>query len=441
MTSLRAQLLKWLLPLYCFAAVAAIATTYLVFGWTVNMFMDSQLRVFVDSHLGPAPQSASIPSLTAHDVHEKGALILQVWDRDGRLLATSWPELALPEQQASGFQDIVVGADRWRVYTARSAQRAVQSAQCLAFRHMVITKQALQAGLPIALLIPVSAVLLWFAIRMALRRLESVATAAAAQNEHNFGELPIEHVPTEIRPLVLAINRLLSRLGEAFAAQRRFVQDAAHELRTPITALSLQLENLKARVSDEATCKQVAQFEAGLGRIKHMVEQLLRLARQEAPRQSVLATDIELSELLKDTIGEVMPLADRRRIDVGFAAAVTATVQANRDDLRSLFHNLIDNALRYAPEGGMVDVRVGDDSGTLTVEVVDNGSGIPPELLPRVFDRFFRIEGSGGEGSGLGLAIARNAAERNRIELQLSNRADGCGLIARVRFQTRLSPA
>jgi signal transduction histidine kinase len=135
-----------------------------------------------------------------------------------------------------------------------------------------------------------------------------------------------------------------------------------------------------------------------------------------------------------------MPLADQHGIDLGFAADVTATVQANRDDLRSLFHNLIDNALRYAPEDGIVDVRLSGEGSTVTVDIVDNGPGIPPELLPRVFDRFFRIEGSGGEGSGLGLAIARNAAERNHVDLELSNRTDGCGLIARVRFQTPPPP-
>lgn len=442
MTSLRRQLLAWLLPLYVIAAIVATLSTYWVFGRTVNFFMDSQLRVLADSHAGQPLPAASLRSLTAHNV-AKGDLIVQIWDRDGRLLATSWPQLAMSLQKTSGFHDVAMGAERWRVYTLHSADRTVQSAQSLTFRDHVIQNQAFQAGLPIALLLPVSAVILWFAIRLTLRRLEFVATAAARQDEHNFGELPLEHVPAEIRPLVLAINTLLVRLSEAFAVQRRFVQDAAHELRTPITALSLQLENLKARVTDTAASAQVTQLEAGVARTKRLVEQLLRLARQETPRNTSPPTRIALDEFLREVIAEFMPLADRRRIDLGFATSITAVVSADIDDLRSVIHNLVDNALRYTPEGGIVDVRLHADAGLVTLEIVDGGAGIPAHLLPRVFDRFFRIEGSDTEGSGLGLAIARHAAERNRIELDLRNRTDAhgliAGLIARLRFDAALA--
>jgi signal transduction histidine kinase len=435
MTSLRRQLLAWLLPLYVVAAIVAMLATYWGFGRTVDFFMDNQLRVLADSHAGQPLPAASIRSLTAHNV-AKGDLIVQIWDRNDRLLATSWPQLALTRQQSTGFQDLAVGADRWRVYTLHSPDRTVQSAQSLTFREHVIKSQALQAGLPIALLIPVSAIILWFAIRLTLRRLEVVAKAAALQDEHHFGDLPIEHVPAEIQPLVLGINTLLARLSEAFAAQRRFVQDAAHELRTPITALSLQLENLKARVTDGETSAQVAQLEAGVTRTKRLVEQLLRLARQETPRNPSPPAHIALDEFLKDIIAEFMPLADRRHIDLGFDTNIEAVVTADIDDLRSLIHNLFDNALRYTPEGGIVDVKLREDAGIVTLQIVDSGTGIPADLLPRVFDRFFRIEGSDTEGSGLGLAIARHAAERNRIELDLRNRTDGPGLIARIRFDT-----
>jgi two-component system, OmpR family, sensor kinase len=233
---------------------------------------------------------------------------------------------------------------------------------------------------------------------------------------------------------VLSVNKLLSRLRDAFSSQRRFVQDAAHELRTPITAMTLQLENLKTRITDPAAMEQVAQLEAGLARTKRLVEQLLSLARQEAPRPAEPPTPVQLDELLKDTVTSLLPIADRRRIDLGFTASIAAFAPGQREELRSLFHNLIDNALRYTPEGGVVDVALHNDAGVVTVEIIDSGPGIPPELLPRVFDRFFRIEGSDVQGSGLGLAIAKNAAERNEVALELVNRIDGSGLIARMRF-------
>jgi two-component system OmpR family sensor kinase/two-component system sensor histidine kinase QseC len=231
------------------------------------------------------------------------------------------------------------------------------------------------------------------------------------------------------------VNTLLARLRDAFAAQKRFVQDAAHELRTPITAMNLQLENLKTRMPDAVATGQLAQLEAGLARTKRLVEQLLRLARQESPRPADPPVALQLDGLLKSSIADFMPLADRRSIDLGYAADIDATVHANEDELCSLIHNLLDNALRYTPPVGIVYVTLHRDTGVVTVEIADHGPGIPTELLPRVFDRFFRIEGAETEGSGLGLAIAKSAAERNRVGLELGNRVDGSGLIARLRFE------
>jgi signal transduction histidine kinase len=146
----------------------------------------------------------------------------------------------------------------------------------------------------------------------------------------------------------------------------------------------------------------------------------------------VRSEDVRLSEFAKASIAELMPLADRRNIDVGLAVSVDAVVSARRDELSSLLHNLLDNALRYTPTGGIVDVVLRAADEKVVLEVIDSGPGIPEDKLLRVFDRFYRIEGTDTEGSGLGLAIARNAAERNQIDVVLLNRSDAAGLIARV---------
>jgi signal transduction histidine kinase len=433
MMSLRKRLLLWLLPVFLAVAVIATVWTYNMFGNMVSLFMDSQMRVLADSHVHETVGPPTLRQLVADDVDD-GALVIQIWDARGALLASSYPALALPLQSGPGFEDVRIGPRRWRVYSMHTPDRTVQSIQCLEFRAHVINKQALQAGLPIALLIPISAWILWFAACRALGRLEMVARAAAAQDENTIHELPTKDIPSEIGPLVTAVNSLLTRLRDAFASQRRFVQDAAHELRTPITAMTLQLENLKACPMDAETAAQVGQFEAGLRRTKRLIEQLLRLARQEAPQKSDAASNIELAGFLQELISDLMPCADHRDIDLGLSVEVTATVRANPHELRSLLHNLLDNALRYTPEHGVVDVRVHADGSKVGVEIIDSGPGIPPDLLPRVFDRFFRIEGSDTEGSGLGLAIAKHAAERNRIALSLDNRIDRSGLVARVTF-------
>lgn len=436
MTSLRKQLMCWLLPLYVVAAIVAAVVTYHVYGNMVSFFMDNQLRLFADSHAASSGSAPALRPLDEHNVVRKGDMLVQVWDRNHRLVATSYPHLDLQRQLTQGFNDVTIGDSRWRVYTMQSPDRTVQSAQNLMFRHHLVKTQALQVALPVLLMIPISAVFLWFGMRPAVRRLELISQSAAQQDEHRLTELPAEHAPCEIQPLVLAVNTLLARLRNAFSAQRRFVQDAAHELRTPITAMSLQLENLKSRMPDSASAEQLAQLEAGLARTKRLVEQLLRLARQESPRLADPPLAIQLDGLLKSSIADFMALADRRSIDLGYAADIDATVHANEDELRSLVHNLLDNALRYTPPGGIVDVTLHRDTGVTTVEIADNGAGIPTALLPRVFDRFFRIEGAETEGSGLGLAIAKNAADRNRIGLELINRVDGSGLIARMRFET-----
>ena len=433
MKSLREHLLLWLLPVFLAAAIIATVWTYYMFGNMVTMFMDHQMSALADSHAVETIGPPNLRPLPGQHI-EKGALIVQIWDEQGGLLTSSYPSLAVPLQTTDGFSDVKVGSQRWRVYTMHGAGRTVQSIQNLEFRAMVINKQAFTTGLPIALLMPISAWILWFGACRAMGKLEALARAVSAQDENTLRELPTQGVPSEISPFVIAVNRLLTRLRDAFASQRRFVQDAAHELRTPITAMTLQLENLKACPMDAETAVQVSQFEAGLKRTKRLIEQLLRLARQEAPQKADAASNVDLAPFLQELISDLMPCADHRDIDIGLSVDINANVRANPHELRSLLHNLLDNACRYTPEHGVVDVRLFADSGKVVVEIVDSGPGIPPDLLPRVYDRFFRIEGSDTEGSGLGLAIAKHAAERNRIDLHLDNRIERSGLVARVTF-------
>jgi len=183
-------------------------------------------------------------------------------------------------------------------------------------------------------------------------------------------------------------------------------------------------------------------------RARHMVEQLLRLSRQEAPEPpsplppSSTGASTDLAQVLRDSVGQLMPLADRRGVDVGFEGAIAEPalrcVTAPEADLRTVFDNLIDNAVRYAPEGGVVDVRLSRAPDGPVVDVIDNGPGIAAELIGRAFDRFFRVPGAPAGGSGLGLAIAQAAAGRCGLTIELRNRDDAPGLVARVRS---LAPA
>lgn len=431
MSSLRRQLLAWLVPVFAAVALVAALATYFSFGRTVNWFMDQQVRALVEAQV---EGNGLLAPLDEYQLREKGAIAIQVWE-DGALVATSAPMLRMSRQVQEGFHDVEADGEPWRVYVSRSGARTLQGLQSLSFREHVIRGQALSSGVPILLLIPVTALLIWWVVLHVMRRVENLSSAAAERDAHNLKPLPDEQAPTEIQPLVRAVNRLLARLESAFDAQRRFVQDAAHELRTPLAALSLQLENVRARSTDSELERQVDVLGTGVARMKRLVDQLLRLARQDAPATERKESRLDICAILRETVAELLSLAERRRIDLGLQVHSTPIAFGNADEIRSVLQNLIDNALRYSPEGSSVEIVVEEAVDTIEIKIVDEGPGIPEEQLTRVFGRFVRIEGSDVEGSGLGLAIAKRAAERNRATLSLVNRRDRSGLIASLRMR------
>ena len=199
MKSLARQLKLWLLPIFLLAAIVAALTTHFMFGRTVNSFMDNLLVGFAEAHAMQTP--TAVQRITPADI-DKGRMLVQIFFPSGDLLATACPDAKLGLAPSPGFHDMPGPNGGWRVYVLPMGDRIIQTAQPLALRTMVVREQALQSGLPIALLIPISALVLWLIIRMALRPLQAVAAAAAARNERDLRELPTENVPCEVLPLV-----------------------------------------------------------------------------------------------------------------------------------------------------------------------------------------------------------------------------------------------
>ena len=437
--SLRTQLLLWLVTLHLGAAMLTAWFSFVAYGNLVHNALDEQMRLVAESYAGSDPAKLPRP-MNGEAAFSRGAFIVQIWSADGHTLrATSWPVLAVPLQAQPGFGDVNTGThagSAWRVFTAppgtRADQPRVQVLQNEDYRRRRALRRALLEGLPITLLLPLALLILWIIVSAASRSLRAVARDVASQDERSPTELSLARVPDEIAPLVGAFNNLLSRVRSAFATQRRFVQDAAHELRTPMAAIGLQIENLRAHVPAGEATERFNQLEAGVTRAQHLIEQLLSLSRQDAPGRPMPGEPVDIETLLRESVSQLMVLADARRVDIGFEGSIAAVVFAPAAELRSVFDNLIDNALRYAPEGGVVDVKLHEAEGHAVVDVLDNGPGIPPAAIGRVFDRFFRVPGAVAGGSGLGLAIARTAAERHGLRIELCNRADGPGLMARV---------
>jgi two-component system OmpR family sensor kinase len=447
--SLHKQLLLWLITLHLLAGGITALFSFVAYGRLVHNFMDEQMLLVAESYSGGDLPKALQP-VSEKAAITQGTFIVQFWNADGSVLqGSSLPALAIPLHATPGFSETDIGTGetaRWRVYTAQpgplSGQLRVQVVQNDDFRRQRALRRAMLEGLPIALLLPATLLILWLIVAAASRSLRAVAREVASQDERSPIELSLERVPDEIVPLVAAFNNVLARVRHSFATQRRFVQDAAHELRTPMAAIGLQIENLRAHVPAGEAAERFTQLESGVTRAKHLIEQLLSLSRQDAPPRAVALEPVDIEVLLRDSVSQLMVLADARRVDVGFEGCIAPIVIAPAAELRSVFDNLIDNALRCVPEGGVVDVRLYQAEGHAVVDVVDNGPGIPPEWIGRVFDRFFRVPGAVAGGSGLGLAIARTAAERYGLRIELCNRDDGPGLIARVHLpaQPPLTP-
>jgi signal transduction histidine kinase len=436
MCSLRRALMLWLVPVFLLVGGLTAAISYWTYANMVGVFLDDQMQQLAEAlahnqGVRPAQQNAE-------RVHKWGAYVVQTYDGEAKLQVTSWPELRVPLLAGKGFHDVAQDSRRWRVYTlpaARPGDQSVQVLQSVSFRSKLAAERAGSAVAPLLLMLPLSMLVLWGVARAMSRALVDIGRQAAQQDEHNISELSVAHVPQELTPLVSSFNSLLRRLRDAFATQRRFVQDAAHELRTPIAAIGLQVENMRNDMNCPAAEQRFAQLEAGVRRAQRLVDQLFRLSKQEAAGADGPAI-VDLRMQLRESMNTLIGLADQRNLDLGFVASEQAngpiTLNCAAGDLRSLLDNLIENALRYTPEGGVVDVRLVQEQGHIAVEVVDTGPGIPQEMLPRVFDRFFRVPGNGTRGSGLGLAIAQAAAQRCGLSLTLRNRQDRSGLIARV---------
>ncbi len=448
--SLRAVLLAWLLPVFMLVAAVSAVVSWVNYSMMVSTFMDDQMAMLGDSLMAKENTrenmnevSVQLPPISSERVREWGTYVVQVYDGSGKLRLSNYPSHLLAVQNTPGFHDLQAGKERWRVYVATplDAQggRRVQVSQSQSFRTSLLLGRAGAAIIPVVILLPLSLLVIWGVVAMVTRAVRDISRQASEQDEHSIQELSLDRVPHEVRPLVASFNSLLTRLREAFGAQRRFVQDAAHELRTPMAAIGLQLENLRAQLGNTASAAQLEQLEAGVQRAQRLVDQMLKLSRQEtrlgADTTEANATT-DLREQVRESVNTLIALADQRGIDLGLVDDVPAhastRVCCGQQDIRSILDNLIDNALRYSPANSEVDVRLAQEGGKLVVEVRDSGPGIPGELMDRVFDRFFRVPGNDARGSGLGLAIARAAARRNGADLQLRNRVNGTGLVARM---------
>ncbi|MHB1677700.1 MAG: ATP-binding protein [Sulfuriferula sp.] len=430
MNSLQQQLLIWLIGgVLLSTSVAGFGMYWLAYGEANDLF-DYQIRqiaLSLPAHIMP-PETVSYDDDVGENVD------MQVWDVKGKLLFASYPQHVLPRYIAPGFSTVSYRHQAWRIFVAQRQHHYIQVAQPMEERQELAAGLATRSLWPFAVLIPVLASLIWLVVGRSLRPLQNVTQALEQRDADAMQPLPLTQLPREILPLVNAINRLLSRLDQALQAQRAFIADAAHELRSPLTALNLQLQLTERAVTEPQRTASFVKLKQRLDRTIHLVKQLLTLARSESQAEAQSFEAVDLNELVRQVITDFAGLALAHRLALQLQPSSAIIVQGQSENLRILVSNLVDNAIRYTPEQGTVDVRLTEQQGQAVLIVTDSGAGIPAEERERVFDRFYRRVESQASGSGLGLAIVRNIAQAHGAHISLADNPLRSGLMVTVVF-------
>jgi two-component system OmpR family sensor kinase len=431
MMSLRQTILVWITVLLAVVGIGATAASYHFAKQEADKLLDTQLRqIALNAGEGLSPDA--LPRV-AHSVEDE--VVIQIWNASGEAILHI-SSIRLPRQSTLGFTDLDFAGKSWRVYTSSDGRRTAQVAQQWSARQEIAGNAAFGAALPILGAIPVVWLVIIWTVNRLMRRLSGLAETLAKRSVDAKDPIPLGDVPREIAPLNIAMNALIGRHQRAVERQRRFVSDAAHELRTPLAALQIQVDNLRthAKSKDRTQREAIDDLNAGVRRASALVEQLLRMARLEDSAPSGNREDVDLKDLVGTVVADHVAIAMQREVDLGLSVNDTIGLRLSDPDTRLLFANLVDNAIRYTPSGGTVDVVLKKQGTDALVEVVDSGCGIPNAALPRIFDRFFRAAPPEVEGTGLGLAIAKAIADRNGIHLTIINRSDAQGVIALVKI-------
>jgi len=426
--SIRRTLQLWLLLGATTCTMIAGLMTFSVMHDEANELFDRQLRQLVVT----VPYNFTFIPVTPSDNEAEDDIVVQVWDNAEKLIYVAPTVNPLPRALMEGYSLLEFNDQSWRVYAKMIKGNFVQAAQPRATRNELAGQMALGAIAPFVLLIPALLLLIWFVIRRGLRPLNQVTQAVSSRSIDSLQSITVTATPPEIRPLVDALNDLLIRLEQAWAAQRTFVADAAHELRSPLTAFKLQLQRAEKASDKEQRAIVYHKLLERLDRTTHVVQQLLTLARHEPQGKAQSNVDIaDVVAVAKASITDFAPLAEAKDIDLGLDV-VTDSVKVSiaPESLRILLNNLIDNAIRYTSNGGSVDVAIQEATDKVILNVSDNGPGIPSEDRERVFDRFYRREDSGEVGSGLGLAIVSTIAARYSANIRLEASNNGGTLVS-----------
>jgi two-component system sensor histidine kinase QseC len=439
--SLRRRLLGLLLGGVSAAWLATMVFSYIDAHHEVDELFDAQLSQAAQTLLALAShdEGDDVEDLGAAGHKYQRQLRFQIWRADGKLVIRSNNAPETPLTTAEGFSETRGDEGHWRHFSQWNDDRnlQVQVSENHHIRDELIGQIAWRLLFPALFGLPLIGIWVWLATRQGLSSLNGVARQIASRDPQQLQAIHPLAAPEEIRPLIEALNGLFQRVEQTIEAERRFTADAAHELRTPLAALQAQLQVAQRARDSEEHDRSLQQLQNGLTRAAHLVDQMLLLARLDPESGLPDPQPVDLAALTESVCADLGPQILARNIDFDFATVSPATLTGQGEWLRVLIRNLVDNAVRYTPEGGQVSVRITRDGDKLTLSVSDSGPGIPPEERSTVLQRFHRLHQTGQPGSGLGLAIVARIAELHRAQLYLDSAPMTKGLHIGVQFATR----
>jgi two-component system sensor histidine kinase QseC len=450
MISIRRRLLIGLIGLFTLGWLVVMAATYIESRNEVAKLFDAQLEhaaqirvilwVVANSLDDVQNVKAFEGAQTRRNPREEG-LSFQVHKGKQLLFHTpGTPSFLSPYTQ--GYSDENLNDHDWRVYTVVEPTQSltVQAGEPYAIRNHLIYEITRNALYPLLLAIPLLAAMIWLGVGRGLSPLKKVSNQVAQRTPSHLNPIETRQVPSEIKIFVDELNMLLGRLREAFDKERQFTANAAHEIRTPLASLKTHAQVALRSKENSDREERLRQIIRGVDRMTHLVEQLLTLARLDYEAQEQKFERVDLASLTREVLAEVAPMAIAKNVDLSLVESSRGEVTGNPVGLAVLVRNLVDNAIRYTPQAGTVEVEVRSGQDGVLLLVTDNGPGIPAGERQHVFDRFYRGQANDALGCGLGLSIVARIVKLHGAELTLNDVPSGCGLQVRVGFPPPQAP-
>lgn len=409
-----------------------------------------ELDELLDSHLAQAAALLVVQQAAEIDDDHRGVdaptlhryapkVAFQVF-HEGRLAqrssnAPAEPMLEFTGRAADGFRTIAIGGTAWRVFATHGRERDVQVfvGEQVESRNSILWAVLRSSLGPMLLALPLLALAAWWAVRQGVAPLRLVGRALAQRSPQALLPIAVKGAPSEMTPMLDALNGLFERIGELLESERRFTADAAHELRTPIAAIRAQAQVALGAAADAERLHALQATLLGCDRATRLVEQLLTLSRLESGAEHALVA-VDLAALARQVVADAAALALSKRQAIEVNAAAPCTVRGDAALLSVMIRNLVDNAIRYSPSGASVKLAISNAQGVVHLSLDDSGPGMSPADMERMGERFFRVVGSGQDGSGLGWSITRRIAAVHRAVVRVARSRSLGGLSVEVDF-------